>query len=62
MRGVEKLFSFRWQPFAVDPDVDYSLEFRLQEADGGGVWRKNVSEHSLPLSCSPVFSARGDET
>jgi uncharacterized protein YndB with AHSA1/START domain len=38
---VEKLFSFRWHPAAVDPQVDYSqepttlVEFRLEEvADG----------------------------
>ena len=36
----EKL-SFRWHPFAIDPDVDYSaepttlVEFHLEEADGG---------------------------
>jgi uncharacterized protein YndB with AHSA1/START domain len=37
----ERLFSFRWHPFAVDPDVDYSCEpttlvvFELAEVDGG---------------------------
>ena len=37
----EKLFSFRWHPYAVDKDVDYSAEpttlvvFTLAEADGG---------------------------
>ena len=37
----EKLFSFRWQPFAVEPGVDYSAEpttlvvFDLGEAAGG---------------------------
>jgi uncharacterized protein YndB with AHSA1/START domain len=37
----EELFSFRWHPFAVDPNVDYSsepptlVEFRLEEAEGG---------------------------
>lgn len=36
-----RLFSFRWHPFAVDPNVDYSkepatlVEFELQEAAGG---------------------------
>ena len=35
------LFSFRWRPFAIDPDHDYSaepttlVEFRLSEAEGG---------------------------
>ena len=37
----ERLFSFRWHPNAVDPNVDYSretmtlVEFILEEADGG---------------------------
>jgi uncharacterized protein YndB with AHSA1/START domain len=37
----ERLFSFRWHPFAVDPAVDYSSEpttlvvFDLQEVEGG---------------------------
>jgi uncharacterized protein YndB with AHSA1/START domain len=36
-----RLFSFRWHPFAVDPDVDYSGEsatlvtFELENAPGG---------------------------
>jgi uncharacterized protein YndB with AHSA1/START domain len=36
-----KLFSFRWHPFAIEPDVDYSKEpttlvtFQLEEATGG---------------------------
>ena len=35
------LFSFRWHPFAIDPDVDYSqetptlIEFRLEQIAGG---------------------------
>ena len=38
---AERLFSFRWHPYAVDPKVDYSaepatlVEFRLEEAAGG---------------------------
>ena len=38
----ESLFSYRWHPYAVDPDVDYSaepttlVEFRLEDAPGGG--------------------------
>lgn len=38
---LEKLFSFRWHPDAIDPGVDYSLgpttlvEFTLQEVEGG---------------------------
>jgi uncharacterized protein YndB with AHSA1/START domain len=37
----EKLFSFRWHPFALDPAVDYSSEpmtvvtFMLEPAEGG---------------------------
>lgn len=37
----EKLFSFTWHPYAVDPDADYSaepptlVEFRLERTKGG---------------------------
>lgn len=37
----EKLFSFTWHPYAIDPDVDYSgetptlVEFRLEETATG---------------------------
>jgi uncharacterized protein YndB with AHSA1/START domain len=37
----ERLFSYRWHPYAVSPDVDYSaepmtlVEFRLEETAGG---------------------------
>jgi uncharacterized protein YndB with AHSA1/START domain len=37
----ERLFSFTWHPYAVDPDTDYSsepttlVEFRLEPKDGG---------------------------
>lgn len=37
----ERLFSFRWHPFAVDPHVDYAAEattlvcFELEDANGG---------------------------
>lgn len=37
----ERLFSFRWHPHAIDPNVDYSaepttlVEFTLEEAEGG---------------------------
>jgi len=37
----ERLFSFRWHPFAVEPDVDYSnepttlIEFTLREQPDG---------------------------
>ena len=37
----ERLFSFRWHPFAIDPGVDYTAEpttlvvFELEEVEGG---------------------------
>jgi len=37
----ERLFSYRWHPYAIDPAVDYSsepttlVEFRLEEVSGG---------------------------
>ena len=37
----ERLFSFTWHPYAIDPNVDYSkepstlVEFRLEEIPGG---------------------------
>jgi uncharacterized protein YndB with AHSA1/START domain len=39
----ERFFSFRWHPYAIDPDVDYSKEprtlvaFTLEPVDGGTV-------------------------
>ncbi len=39
----ERYFSFRWRPYAIDPNVDYSKEprtlvaFTLEEVDGGTV-------------------------
>jgi uncharacterized protein YndB with AHSA1/START domain len=39
----ERYFAYRWHPYAVDPNVDFSsepttlVEFRLEEADGGTV-------------------------
>jgi uncharacterized protein YndB with AHSA1/START domain len=38
---AERLFSFRWHPYAIDPKVDYSsepttlVEFRLEDEPGG---------------------------
>src|SRR5256885_69639 len=38
---AEHFFSYRWHPYAIDPNVDYSsepttlVEFRLEEIDGG---------------------------
>lgn len=37
----ERLFSYRWHPYAIDPDVDYShepstlVEFTLEQAENG---------------------------
>ena len=37
----ERLFSFRWHPYAIEPDMDYSaepttlIEFTLEEVPGG---------------------------
>ncbi len=37
----ERLFSFRWHPYGIDPNVDYSnepmtlIEFTLEEVEGG---------------------------
>src|SRR5438876_8318577 len=39
--GSGRLFSYRWRPYAVSPDADYSaepttlVEFRLEEVPGG---------------------------
>lgn len=39
--GPPALFSFRWHPYGIDPNVDYSaepmtlVELRLAEVDGG---------------------------
>ncbi|RUL71099.1 SRPBCC family protein [Dyella choica] len=41
----ERLLSFRWHPYAIDPDVDYSQEpttlvtFELEESSGGTLLR-----------------------
>jgi uncharacterized protein YndB with AHSA1/START domain len=53
----ERLFSFRWHPFAVDPEVDYSSEpatlvvFELEEVAGGTLLTITESGFdSLPLA------------
>jgi len=41
----ERLFSFRWHPYAIDPSADYSkepmtlIEFMLEDAEGGTLLR-----------------------
>jgi uncharacterized protein YndB with AHSA1/START domain len=41
--ATERLFSFTWHPYAVDPDIDYRrepptlVEFRLEAKDGGTI-------------------------
>ena len=53
----ERLFSFRWHPYDIDPDYDYSdepmtlVEFELEEVEGGT--RLTVTESgfdAIPLS------------
>ena len=40
-KQAESLFSYRWRPYAIEPNVDYSaepmtlVEFRLDDVDGG---------------------------
>jgi uncharacterized protein YndB with AHSA1/START domain len=52
----ERLFSFRWHPFAIDPKKDYSKEpttlvvFELSEVDGGTLLTITESGfHGVPL-------------
>lgn len=46
----ERLFSFRWHPYAIEPGVDYSaepttlVEFRLEEAAAGAQTELTVVE------------------
>jgi uncharacterized protein YndB with AHSA1/START domain len=46
---LERLFSFRWHPYAVDPGVDYSdepetlVEFRLEKTPSGTLLRVTES-------------------
>jgi uncharacterized protein YndB with AHSA1/START domain len=59
----ERLFSYRWHPYAIDPAVDYSsepttlVEFRLEEAEGGTLL--TITESPLPNPGSPRFRAAG---
>lgn len=45
----ERLFSFRWHPYAIDPKVDYSkeqttlVEFRLEQSPAGTLLRVTES-------------------
>jgi uncharacterized protein YndB with AHSA1/START domain len=45
----ERLLSYRWHPYAIDPGVDYSkepttlVEFQLEEANGGTLLRVTES-------------------
>jgi uncharacterized protein YndB with AHSA1/START domain len=60
-----RLFSFRWHPFAIEPDVDYSNEpmtlvaFELEEVPGGTLLRLTESGFdSIPLARrADAFSA-----
>jgi uncharacterized protein YndB with AHSA1/START domain len=57
----ERLFSYRWHPYAVDPKVDYSaepstlVEFTLEEAQGGTLL------HVVESGFDQVPAARRDE-
>jgi len=61
----ERLFSFRWHPFAIEPGVDYSaepttlIEFTLEEVAGGT--RLTVTESGFdripPARRAKAFSA-----
>ena len=53
----ERLFSFRWHPAAIDPQMDYSgepttlVEFRLEDAPGGTLLTVSESGfHALPAA------------
>lgn len=63
-----RLFSFRWHPYAVDPDVDYSKEpttlvvFELEEVAGGT--RLTITESGfdrIPLHRRAEAFARNDQ-
>lgn len=54
----ERLFSFRWHPYAIDPNVDYSHEpttlvvFELEEIRDGTLLRLTESGFDkIPASC-----------
>ncbi|MEO8439709.1 MAG: SRPBCC family protein [Spartobacteria bacterium] len=57
----ERLFSYTWHPYAIEPDVDYSaepptlVEFRLEKTAGGTLL--TVSESGF----SKIPAARRDE-
>jgi uncharacterized protein YndB with AHSA1/START domain len=54
----ERLFSYRWRPFAIEPDVDYSaepmtlVELTLEDAAGGGTLLRLVESgfDGIPLA------------
>jgi len=53
----ERLFSLRWHPYAIDPNVDYSnepttlVEFTLEDVDGGTLLRVTESGFDqIPLA------------
>ena len=63
----EKLFSFTWHPYAVDPQVDYSaetptlVEFRLQEIPGGTLLSLTESGFErIPADRRPEAFRRND--
>ena len=64
----ERLFSFRWHPFAIEPGVDYSkepttlIEFTLEEEPGGILLRVTESGFDqIPLARrAKAFAANDD--
>ena len=64
----ERLFSFRWHPYAIDPKVDYSAEpatlivFELEEVDGGTQLRVVESGFErIPLARRAEAFRKNDE-
>jgi uncharacterized protein YndB with AHSA1/START domain len=64
----ERLLSWRWHPYAVDPNADYSGEpttlvvFELEEAAGGTMLTVVESGfEGIPLECRSVAFRRNEE-
>ncbi len=64
----ERLFSFTWHPYAIDPAVDYSgetptlVEFRLEPTRDGTLLLLTESGFARRRHHAAVFAALGDET
>src|ERR1700734_2690461 len=61
---LERLFSFTWHPYAIDPNADYSaepptlVEFTLQDVPGGTL----LVVVESGFAAAVVFAALGDPT